>query len=82
MKPEIDIHNEPELALNALLDEINKQRKSNSELQSELRTMRTREIRLNKNSEILKSDNSRLKQDLVLLEQNIRKTKMPPMTTE
>ena len=72
MKPEIDIHNEPELALNALLDEINKQRKSNSELQSELRTMRTREIRLNKNSEILKSDNSRLKQDLVLLEQKLR----------
>lgn len=72
MKPEIDIHNEPELALNALLDEINKQRRVNSELQSELRTMRTREIRLNKNSEILKSDNSRLKQDLVLLEQKLR----------
>lgn len=72
MKPEIDNHNEPELALNALLDEINKQRKQNSELQSELRTMRTREIRLNKNSEILKSDNNRLKQDLVLLEQKLR----------
>lgn len=72
MKPEVDNHNEPELALNALLDEINKQRKQNSELQSELRTMRTREIRLNKNSEILKSDNNRLKQDLVLLEQKLR----------
>ena len=72
MKPEVDIHNEPELALNALLDEINKQRRITSELQSELRTMRTREIRLNKNSEILKSDNNRLKQDLVLLEQKLR----------
>lgn len=72
MKPEVDGNNEPELALNALLDEINKQRKVNSELQSELRTMRTREIRLNKNSEILKSDNNRLKQDLVLLEQKLR----------
>jgi hypothetical protein len=72
MKPEIDIHNEPELALNNLLDEINKQRRANSELQSELRTMRTREIRLNKNSEILKSDNNRLKQDLVILEQKLR----------
>ncbi len=72
MKPEIDIHNEPELALNNLLDEINKQRRANSELQSELRTMRTREIRLNKNSEILKSDNSRLKQDLTILEQKLR----------
>ena len=72
MKTEIDIHNEPELALNALLDEINKQRKQNSELQSELRTMRTREIRLNKNSEILKSDNNRLKQDLTQIEQKLR----------
>jgi hypothetical protein len=72
MKPEVDSQNEPELALNALLDEINKQRKQNSELQSELRTMRTREIRLNKNSEILKSDNNRLKQDLALLEQKLR----------
>ena len=26
MKQEIDIHNEPEVALNSLLDEINKQR--------------------------------------------------------
>ncbi|MBL7814274.1 MAG: hypothetical protein JNL70_04635 [Saprospiraceae bacterium] len=72
MKPEIDIHKEPELALNSLLDEINKQRRLNSELQSELRTMRTREIRLNKNSEILKSDNNRLKQDLTILEQKLR----------
>ena len=72
MKQEIDIHNEPELALNALLDEINKQRRITSELQSELRTMRTREIRVNKNSEILKSDNNRLKQDLVILEQKLR----------
>lgn len=72
MKQEIDIHNEPELALNALLDEINKQRRITSELQSELRTMRTREIRVNKNSEILKSDNNRLKQDLVTLEQKLR----------
>lgn len=76
MKTDIDIHNEPELALNALLDEINKQRRLNSELQSELRTMRTREIRLNKNSEILKSDNSRLKQDLVLLEQKLREVEI------
>ncbi len=72
MKPEVESQEEPELALNDLLDEINKQRKQNSELQSELRTMRTREIRLNKNSEILKSDNNRLKQDLALLEQKLR----------
>ncbi len=72
MKQEIDIHNEPEVALNSLLDEINKQRRITSELQSELRKIRTREIRLNKNSEMLKSDNNRLQQDLVILEQKLR----------
>lgn len=72
MKQEIDIHNEPEVALNSLLDEINKQRRITSELQSELRKIRTREIRLNKNSEMLKSDNNRLQQDLVVLEQKLR----------
>ena len=72
MKQEIDIHNEPEVALNSLLDEINKQRRITSELQSELRKIRTREIRLNKNSEMLKTENNRLQQDLVILEQKLR----------
>ena len=72
MKQEIDIHNEPEMALNSLLDEINKQRRLTIELQSELRSMRTREIRQNKNSEILKSENLRLKQDVTILEQKLR----------
>ncbi len=72
MKQEIDMYNEPEVALNSLLDEINKQRRISSELQSELRKIRTREIRLNKNSEILKSENNRLQQDLVILEQKLR----------
>lgn len=72
MKQEIDIHNEPEVALNSLLDEINKQRRITSELQSELRKIRTREIRLNKNSELLKTENNRLQQDLVILEQKLR----------
>ncbi len=72
MKQEIDIHNEPEVALNSLLDEINKQRRITSELQSELRIIRTREIRLHKNSEILKSENNRLQQDLFILEQKLR----------
>lgn len=72
MKQDIDIHNEPEVALNSLLDEINKQRRITSELQSELRKIRTREIRLNKNSEMLKTENNRLQQDLVILEQKLR----------
>ena len=55
MKQEIDIFNEPETALDSLLDEINKQKRITSELQSELRSIRTREIRQNKNSEMLKS---------------------------
>ena len=72
MKQEIDIFNEPETALDSLLDEINKQKRITSELQSELRSIRTREIRQNKNSEMLKSENNRLKQDLVILEQKLR----------
>jgi hypothetical protein len=71
MKAELDFKTE-EITLDALLDKINEQRKINSELQSELRTIRSRENRLHKTSEAIKSENRRLHEDLAALEQKIR----------
>ena len=71
MKAELDFKTE-EITLDALLDKINEQRKFNSELQSELRTIRSRENRLHKTSEAIKSENRRLHEDLAALEQKIR----------
>ncbi len=71
MKAELDFKTE-EITLDALLDKINEQRKFNSELQSELRTMRSRENRLHKTSEAMKSENRRLQEEITSLEQKIR----------
>jgi hypothetical protein len=71
MKAELDFKTE-EITLDALLDKINEQRKINSELQSELRTLRSRENRLHKTSEAMKSENRRLLEDIAALEQKIR----------
>ena len=58
MTTELDYQTE-EITLDALLDKINDQRKANNALQSELRTLRTRENRLHKASEAIKSENQR-----------------------
>jgi FtsZ-binding cell division protein ZapB len=71
MKAELDYKTE-EITLDALLDKINEQRKINNELQSELRTIRSRENRLHKTSEAMKSENRRLQEDIVALEQKMR----------
>ena len=71
MKAELDFKTE-EITLDALLDKINEQRKINSELQSELRTIRSRENRLHKTSEAMKSENRRLQEDIAALEQKMR----------
>ncbi len=71
MKFELDYQTE-EITLDALLDKINEQRKINSELQSEIRAFRSRENRLNKTSEAIKSENRRLHEDIAALEQKIR----------
>jgi cell division septation protein DedD len=71
MKAELDFKTE-EITLDALLDKINEQRKINSELQTELRTIRSRENRLHKTSEAMKSENRRLQEDIAGLEQKIR----------
>ncbi|MDZ7876693.1 MAG: hypothetical protein U5L45_03440 [Saprospiraceae bacterium] len=71
MKAELDFKTE-EITLDALLDKINEQRKANGVLQSELRTIRSRENRLHKTSEAMKSENRRLQEDIAALEQKIR----------
>jgi hypothetical protein len=71
MKAELDFKTE-EITLDALLDKINEQRKFTSELQSELRTIRSRENRLHKTSEAIKSENRRLQEEIATLEQKIR----------
>jgi hypothetical protein len=71
MKAELDFKTE-EITLDALLDKINEQRKINGELQTELRTIRSRENRLHKTSEAMKSENRRLQEDIAALEQKIR----------
>jgi hypothetical protein len=71
MKAELDFKTE-EITLDALLDKINEQRKFTGELQSELRTIRSRENRLHKTSEAIKSENRRLHEDIAALEQRIR----------
>jgi hypothetical protein len=71
MKAELDFKTE-EITLDALLDKINEQRKITGELQSELRTIRSRENRLHKTSEAMKSENRRLHEDIAALEQKIR----------
>ena len=71
MVSELDYQTE-EITLDALLDKINEQRKVNTALQSELRTIRTRENRLHKTTEAIKSENRRLHEDIAALEQKIR----------
>ena len=71
MTIELDYQTE-EITLDALLDKINEQRKANGTLQSELRTLRTRENRLHKTTEAIKSENRRLHEDMAALEQKIR----------
>ena len=72
MKVEFDNKTESDVALDNLLDEINRQRKTTAELQSEMRIFRSRETRTHKTAEAFKSENERLRQEIAKLEQTIR----------
>lgn len=71
MKFELDYQTE-EVTLDALLDKINEQRKINGDLQSEIRAFRSRENRLHKTNEAVKSENRRLHEEIAAFEQKIR----------
>ena len=72
MKSIIDVRTESDVTLDQLLDEINRQRKTNSELQTELRTTRIRESRLLKTIEVVKAENRRLQDEITIFDQKIR----------
>lgn len=56
----------------ALLDEINHQKRSLTQLQTDNRKLKTNEIRLNKRTESVKSDNNALTQEVQSLVQRVR----------
>ena len=72
MKVEFDNKTESDVALDNLLDQVNRQRKTTAELQSEMRIIRSREARTHKTAEAFKSENERLRQEIAKLEQTIR----------
>jgi hypothetical protein len=59
-------------SFDALLDEINKLRKVNLTLQSDIRDFRLRENKNHKTAEAFKSENAHLRQTIVQLEQKLR----------
>ena len=72
MKQELDLVKESDNSFDALLDEINKQKRIISLLQSENRSLKSTEIRFNRASESLKTENLYLKQELAALAQQVR----------
>ena len=72
MKLELDLLKDSEQTFDALLDEINKQKKLISQLQSEIRSQKTNEIRLNKTAESAKSENLFFQQENATLIQKVR----------
>ena len=72
MKLELDLLKDSEQTFDALLDEINKQKKLISQLQSEIRSQKTNEIRLNKTAESAKSENFFFQQENATLIQKVR----------
>ena len=72
MKQELDLVKENDNSFDALLDEINKQKRTISLLQSENRSLKSTEIRFNRASESLKTENLYLKQELAALAQQVR----------
>ena len=72
MKLELDLLRDSEQTFDALLDEINKQKKLISQLQSEIRSHKTNEIRLNKTTESTKTENIFFQQENATLIQKVR----------
>jgi type II secretory pathway pseudopilin PulG len=74
MKSGIITHSNPTEvdSLDALLDEINKQRKIQLDLQSDIRELRQRENKNHKTAEALKTENRHLRSVIISLEQKIR----------
>ena len=72
MKLELDLLRDSEQTFDALLDEINKQKKLISQLQSEIRSHKTNEIRLNKTTESTKTENIFFQQENAILIQKVR----------
>jgi hypothetical protein len=72
MKSVHDIVNQSDNTFDALLDEINNQKRVTTQLQTENRKLKTNEIRLNKMAESLKSDNLALKEEVQSFEQRVR----------
>jgi hypothetical protein len=72
MKSELDLVKGSEQTFDALLDEINKQKRLITQLQTESRALKTNEIRLNRASEAVKTENLQLTDEVAKLSQLIR----------
>jgi predicted RNase H-like nuclease (RuvC/YqgF family) len=72
MKSELEIIKESNQTFDALLDEINKQKRVITQLQSENRALKTTEIRVGKQTESTKSENFSLKEEIMTLTQKVR----------
>jgi hypothetical protein len=72
MKSELDLVKGSEQTFDALLDEINKQKRLITQLQGDNRAMKTNEIRLNRASEAVKTENLQLTDEVAKLSQQIR----------
>ena len=72
MNSEIDLLKDSEKTFDALLDEINKQKRQISQLQSENRVLKTGEIRTSKTAESFKAENFQLHSEIASLTQKVR----------
>jgi hypothetical protein len=72
MKSELDLVKGSEQTFDALLDEINKQKRLITQLQADNRGLKTNEIRLNRASEAVKTENLQLTDEISKLAQQIR----------
>jgi hypothetical protein len=72
MNSEIDLLKDSEKTFDALLDEINKQKRQISQLQSENRVLKTSEIRTSKTAESFKAENFQLHSEITSLTQKVR----------
>jgi hypothetical protein len=72
MKSELDLVKGSEQTFDALLDEINKQKRLITQLQGDNRALKTNELRLNRASEAVKTENLQLNDEVAKLSQLIR----------
>lgn len=72
MNSEIDLLKDSERTFDALLDEINKQKRLINQLQSENRVLKTNDLRSSKTAESVKSENFILQQEVAGLNQKVR----------